>query len=408
MATTSPKRLTFFAPCPRGAEALLAAELEECGAYDIVPSGGGVAFTGAATVGWRINVISRVASRILQRVAHSYYRNSEDVYNLSRDTGWEQWHDEKASLRVDITATRSPLQSLQFATLRVKDGICDRYRELTGERPSVDTWQPQRRVMVFLTQDQCTLYLDWSGEPLFKRGWRENATDAPLKENLAATMLMLADWPQHDAFYDPFCGSGTLAIEAALMVRGIVPGANRRFGFETIKGFDSTGWQRLRDFTVNDARKQSQQTTYPPIYANDITPGALAIARENAHSAGLDSDAISFKQGDALLSKAPATSGVMVTNPPYGERLDMKGRQVITAEDQFWPLFGTMLKQQFSGWKAYLLTSDLKLPGQMRLKEVKRTPLFNGPIECRLFAFEMYQGSRRKPATEALPARPEN
>ena len=115
-----------------------------------------------------------------------------------------------------------------------------------------------------------------------------------------------------------------------------------------------------------------------------------------------------FKQGDALLSKAPATSGVMVTNPPYGERLDMKGRQVITAEDQFWPLFGTVLKQQFSGWKAYLLTSDLKLPGQMRLKEVKRTPLFNGPIECRLFAFEMYQGSRRKPATEALPERPEN
>ncbi len=408
---TSPK-LQFFAPCPRGAETLLVQELQTIGASDITASGGGVGFTGAAAIGWLANLTSRIASRILQKVAHGQYRSTDDIYNLAKNTEWEQWHDAQATLRVDLTATRSPLQSLQFATLRIKDGVCDRHREISGERPSVDTHRPARRIMGFVNEEYCTLYLDWSGEPLFKRGWREQATDAPLKENLAATLLMLANWPNAETvLLDPFCGSGTIAIEAALMAHGALPGAKRHFAFEQHKTFDASAWQKVRDRAISEAMTKAAQqrainTSTPSpvtIIASDISEAAIAIAKQNAMHAGLPSDAIDWRQIDVLHWQSPAPAGLMLSNPPYGERLDTKGRKVISDNDQFWPAFGTLLKQQFAGWRAALLTSDLELPGQIRLKAVRRTPLFNGPLECRLFSFEMYAGSRRKPAAETAP-----
>lgn len=405
----------FFSPCPRGAEHLLAIELKEFGAIRIEPSGGGVGYQGSAQVGWRANLESRFASRVLQRMNAGQYESSDDIYKLARDTPWELMHGPQESLRVDITATRSPLQSLQFTTLRIKDGICDRYRELTGERPSVDTHTPVRRVLAYIHEFEIQLYLDWSGEPLFKRGWRRDANDAPMKENLAATVLALAGWggwqsrvegallqPEGvgDFLLDPFCGSGTLAIEAACMRNGMLPGAKRRFAFESQLGFDRAAWQRLRDQRILQSRNAALAQfgpckDTPAIIASDITPAAIAIAQQNAHEAGLTPQDITFKQLDALHWTSPAAAGLLVTNPPYGERLDMKGRKVITEDDRFWNLFGDLLKKQFTGWQAWLFTADLELPGQIRLKPKRRTPLFNGPIECRLFGFEMYQGTKK-------------
>jgi putative N6-adenine-specific DNA methylase len=413
--------IDFFSPCPRGSEALLAIELQSIGAKNIVLAGGGVSFSGDQIVGWRANLESRFASRVLQRLNQGPYESTDDLYQLAYDTPWELFHDVDATLRVDITATRAPLQSLQFSTLRIKDGICDRYREATGERPSIDTHNPVRRVFAYVSDFTCQLYLDWSGEPLFKRGWRREANDAPMKENLAATVLALSGWAGWAArvpgslvlpegtpnvLLDPFCGSGTIAIEAACMAKGILPGSQRRFAFQDQLGFDHSAWQRIRDKSANQAAAAAKAVEVllggpAKIYASDITPAALAIARENASEAGLSKTDIEFKQSDALHWNAPASGGILVTNPPYGERIDMKGRKVITSDERFWPLFGDLMKKQFNGWQAWLFTGDLELPGHIRLKPKRRTPLFNGPIECRLFGFEMYLGTKKIKKLEA-------
>ncbi len=399
------QKLGFFAACPRGAEQFLVDELKTFGASEITPTGGGVSFVGTATVGWHVNLASRMASRVMQRMSHGFYGNTDDLYALAKSTAWELFHDSQATLRVDVSATRSPLQSLQFATLRVKDGVCDRYREIDGQRPSIDTQQPVRRVLAHLTENHCTLYLDWSGDSLFKRGWRRDANDAPLKENLAATLLAVAGihTTRPEAIFDPFCGSGTLVIEAACMMRGMLPGGKRRFAFEDQLGFVATDWQRFRDKQMNLAQVRANALAQPIIVGGDITPAALAIAHDNARRAGLPEDAIEFKQSDALHWQAPAASGVMVTNPPYGERLDMKGRKVISDDELFWPEFGSVLKKEFNDWQAWLLTADLELPGKIRLKPKRKTPLFNGPIECRAFCFDMYRGTKRIFAPNPIP-----
>jgi putative N6-adenine-specific DNA methylase len=391
------QKLGFFAACPRGAEEFLSAELKSFGATDIEITGGGVSFKGTQQVGWHTNLASRTASRVMQRMTHGYYAHTDDLYELAKSIAWELFHDSQASLRVDVSAVRSPLQSLQFATLRVKDGICDRYREIDGERPSIDTMQPVRRVLAHLTENQCILYLDWSGDSLFKRGWRRDANDAPLKENLAATLLFVAGLgtTRPKAIFDPFCGSGTLVIEAACMMRGMLPGAKRRFAFEEQLGFVPSDWQRFRDKQTHLAQTQAAALEQPLIVGGDITPAALSIAIDNAQRAGLPDEAVTFHQSDALHWQAPAESGIMITNPPYGERLDMKGRKVISDDEKFWPEFGSLLKKEFNNWNAWLLTADLDLPGKIRLKPRRRTPLFNGPIECRAFGFEMYVGSRK-------------
>ena len=390
--------MIFYAPCPRGLEAVLADELAGLGATVLAPSGGGVRFEGDARLGWAANLHSRIASRVLQQVAVGAYRTEDDLYRLARDVPWEQWHDEFATLRVDVSAIGSPLESLRFAALRVKDGIVDRYRDRTGTRPSIDTRRPQRRVFAFLDEVRATLYLDWTGEALFKRGWRREGADAPLKENLAAGLLALSGWTPGEALADLFCGSGTIAIEAASIAAGRPPGARRRFAFERIAGFDRAAWDRMRAFVPRPAPDA------PPIHASDVSEAAVAAARANLADSGLDAGWVRWRQLDAQhIDAAPSGSGVLLTNPPYGERLDMKGRQSMAQADVFWAAFGGVLKRHFSGWRAHLFTSDLDLPRRLRLKETRRTPLYNGAIECRLFRFEMYAGSRRPPAAPPAP-----
>lgn len=390
---------SFFCPCPRGLEIALAEELHEISAqsptlkvHNSVP--GGVHCSGTLQDAMRLNLHSRIASRVLLRIAQSSYINENDVYDLALGAAWEDWFDLEHTIRVDVNAIKSPLKSLEFATLRIKDGICDRFRDRMGQRPSVNTRTPDMRIWGFLDARTVTVYLDTSGESLFKRGWRLETGDAPLRENLAAGLLRTAGWKPGTPLFDPMCGSGTLLIEAAQMLAGIPPGMNRRFAFEKFKSFKQTEWDSVRH-----AVKPLPLPTQPTIFGSDISGDMLVMARNNLQRAGIHFD-IPLKQIDAQEVKPPTgIPGLLIANPPYGERIDMRGDRSQEPDAMalaFFNTFGSTLKQRFAGWTVCLFTADLSLPRMLRLKESKKTPFFNGAIECRLFRFEMVAGSNRR------------
>jgi len=376
----------FFAPCPRGLETVLEQELTALGAGGLFKVDGGVHFNGVLALGYRVNLESRVASRVLWRVTKARYRNDEDIYKTALAQPWAQWFDVTQTLRVNLVATRSPLQSLDFATLRIKDAVCDSFRAKFGKRPSVDTQNPDVRIHAYLDAEAVTLYLDLSGDPLFMRGWRGATGEAPLRENLAAGIVRLSGWDGVEPLLDPMCGSGTLVIEAAMIALDIAPGGRRSFGFERLKNFDRAAWDKIKAAAL--AREKPR--TALPIYGGDLYGDELKNARANLNAAGLDG-VISFKQANVLEMPAPASSGVIVTNPPYGVRLG-------ETEDlaAFYPKLGDALKQKFAGWRAYILSADMALPKLIRLSASKRTVLFNGALECRLFEIKVVAGSARK------------
>ena len=376
----------YFAPCPRGLEAPLAAEIEKLGAQDIAPADGGVGFAGDLTLALHANLESRLASRILWRVGGGAYRNERDLYDVVHAIDWPRHFDAKRTLRVDVAATRSPLTSLEFATLRTKDAVCDRQRAATGIRPSVDKRAPDVRVHVHLTEREATVYLDTSGEPLFKRGYRRDTDDAPLRENLAAGLLALAQWSPGQALLDPMCGSGTIAVEAALVAADRAPGLARTFAFQKLAWYDGPAWQRIKQAARDRTR---EAPTAASIVASDKAAGAVAKTQANARNAKIDAF-LRIEQADVLARAAPAASGVLIANPPYGVRLEEAD-----AMGAFYPRLGDALKRRFAGWTAYFLTGDLRLAKLIGLKPARRTPLWNGAIECRLLAFPLIEGSMR-------------
>jgi putative N6-adenine-specific DNA methylase len=378
--------LRCFAPCPRGLEALLADELRALGASAAEVLPGGVRFDGDLAACYRANLESRLASRILWQVAHAPYRKEDDVYNAALALPWETWFAPERSIRVDVTGKNCPLRSLDFITLRIKDAVCDRLRDRTGSRPNVDTVAPDMRIHAYLDPTHCTLYLDTSGEPLYKRGLRQESNEAPLRENLAAGILKLAGWTPGVPLLDPMCGSGTFLLEAAQISLGISPGIRRDFAFEKMKIFDASSWQKMRDA----ARAREKPAVPLPIFGSDLYGDALKAARVNFEAALL-APTVTLKQANLLEISAPAPAGILVTNPPYGVRL---------GEDEelaaFYPKLGDVLKRKFSGWNCYILTADMRLPKLIRLTASKRTPLFNGALECRLFEYRMVAGGNRK------------
>jgi putative N6-adenine-specific DNA methylase len=376
----------FFAPCPRGLEGVLADELAALGARDILPADGGVAFSGEFALCYAVNLESRIASRVLWQISETRYRSEQDIYDAARVLPWREWFGPDRSIRVNVAAVKSPLKSLDYATLKIKDAVCDAFRAATGRRPDVDTRAPDVRIHAFLTAAACTLYLDTSGEALFKRGYRVAAGAAPLRENLAAGILRLSGWQPNAVLLDPMCGSGTLLAEAAMIALGLAPGANRSFGFEKLNRFDEKGWRALRE----QAQSIVKISTKTNIYGSDLYGEALKLARANLAAIGLE-HAVQIKQANVLEMPAPAETGMIVTNPPYGVRLDEQ--QDLAA---FYPKFGDALKKKFSGWTAYILSADMQLPRLIGLKASKRTPLFNGALECRLFEYKLVAGSMRK------------
>jgi len=380
----------FFAPCPRGLEAVLAGELAELGAGEITAAEGGVGFSGPLSVACAANLHSRIASRVLWQVGSGRYRSEDDVYRGVNALDWKQLFDAALTIRVNVAAVRSPLNSLDFITLRIKDAVCDKFRSQTGIRPNVDTAQPDVRIHAFLEMERFTLYLDTSGEPLFKRGARQIAGEAPLRENLAAGILKLSGWTPDLPLLDPMCGSGTFLIEALQIALGIPPGAQRNFAFEKLRSFDDVGWSRIKAA----AQARPAPNPSPAIFGSDLYGEALKLARVNLAAAGF-ADAVSLNQANMLEISAPAAEGVLVANPPYGVRT---GEQDDLAS--FYPQMGDALKKKFAGWRAYLFTADMRLPKLIGLSPSKRTPLYNGALECRLYEFRIVQGSMRKKREE--------
>lgn len=379
----------FFAPCPRGLEHVLASELGELGAGAVRIVDGGVGFNGPYRLCYTVNLESRIASRVLWGVGEAAYRSEQDIYDFARVLPWPDWFGPERTIRVNVAAVRSPLKSLNFATLRIKDAICDTFRDATGRRPDVDTRSPDVRVHAFLTGEDCTLYMDTSGDPLFKRGYRTVTGDAPLRENLAAGILRLAGWQPGTPLFDPMCGSGTFLAEAAMMAANIAPGAKRRFGFERLKTFDRNDWRHL----LGASRDRVDRRADLQIYGRDRDPKAVRIAETNLRAMGM-AGAVHLECADILKEMTPpAPSGTIVTNPPYGVRIEEQAGLA-----RFYPKLGDVLKQGFTGWTAYILTADMRLPKLIRLATSRRIPLYNGALDCRLFEYKLVEGSNRKEA----------
>lgn len=411
--------LPLFLPCAGGVEDLLHEE-----AARLLPDAtvtrrrGGAALVGDPREVMTLNLQSRLAQRVLIEVAEGPYRDENDLYAMAFDVDWTQWITPRHTLRVDKTVSRSPLRSLNFAALRIKDAVCDRLRDVFGERPSVDTRHPDLPLVLHLAEERAVLYVDSSGEALFKRGWREDQGDAPLKETLAAAMLAAAGWrgtPQHGgALHDPCCGSGTIAIEAAQIACGIAPGLKRRFAFERLLPFASDEMRALLQRLRSQATARIHASAVP-IFASDVSFRMVDFARRNARRAGVE-HAIVFHGGDALERPAPDLPadmpGTLMVNPPYGERIAVGGKATRpSAEDRDMPPdFFTRLAAHWkhaytrhaAGWTAYVLSPDMKLPGAMRLKESRRVPMWNGPIECRLFRFDLVAGPARPARAKPL------
>ncbi|SEK89799.1 THUMP domain-containing class I SAM-dependent RNA methyltransferase [Nitrosovibrio tenuis] len=381
--------LFFFAPCPRGLESALVAELVHLGASFVQEYAGGVQFQGDWRTCYRANLQSRIASRILWRVASGPYANETDVYDVAHASPWNEWFNSSLTIRVNVAAIKCPLRSLDFVTLKIKDAICDKFRETAGDRPSVNTVRPDIRIHGFFDARKFTLYLDTSGDPLFKRGLRKVAGEAPIRENLAAGILSLAGWQPGIPLLDPMCGSGTFLLEAVQIALNIAPGLGRNFAFEKLRNFDKGHWDQLKEAALMQQKPKIRQ----PIFGSDLYGDALAAARENISAAGF-SDIVMLKQANVLEISAPAPTGFIVTNPPYGVRVGE--RQGL---NDFYPKLGDVLKKKFSGWNAYIVTADSLLPKYIRLTPARRIPLFNGALECRLLEYRMVAGGMRKTRT---------
>ncbi|UUX95861.1 class I SAM-dependent RNA methyltransferase [Aquabacterium sp. J223] len=431
----------LFLPAAAGVEGLLADEvtaLLPAGLAGVRPRRGGVEVQAAQeahlpALAMRLNLHSRLAQRVLWRVAQARYGHEQDLYELARRVDWTAWIDARGTLKVDVTAQRSPLHSLHFAGLRIKDAVCDVLRERQGARPDVDTRRPDLPLLLHVDAEWATLYVDTSGEALFKRGWREDRGEAPLKETLAAALLAAAGWqgrPTDGPLLDPCCGAGTIAIEAAQLACGIAPGGQRRFAFERQAPFREAArraeWQALKD----EARA-AEHPPAAPVFAGDVSFRMTDFAQRNAERAGV-ARAIEFKTVDALQRPPPAPQGTLVLNPPYGERLAPKGqgaapdarrgggggREAFAAEadgpaasaDEAAAFFGALAthwKRHYAGWTAWVLSPEPALPSWMRLKESRRVPLWNGPIECRLMRFELVAGRLGRERGDAAAAAPD-
>jgi putative N6-adenine-specific DNA methylase len=419
-------QLQLFLPCAAGVEDYLAPEVLRITGLPpgcITKQRGGVAVRTSLGDAMLLNLYSRLAQRVLVLVSYTEYRGEQDLYRAASEVEWERWFTPKESIKIEVTAQHSPLTSLNFAALKIKDAVCDRFRAVAGGvRPDVNTQWPDVRIYTHLTTDSCSLYIDTSGEPLFKRGWREDKGDAPLKETLAAAMIAASGWAEGDddlqPLYDPCCGSGTVLIEAAQIACNIPAGSGRRFAFEKYLPFPRAEWDAMKkeaaESVVMPATGQK-----PIIFGSDVAHRMVDFAQRNAQRAGV-AGVIEFRGGDALQRLPPVEGGgVMILNPPYGERIDVAGvakagrhamedegdeqvgrfgaRELAHTEDggEFFSQLATHWKKNYAGWTAWVLTPDLKLPGKMRLKESRRVPMWNGPIECRLFKFDMVKGSAR-------------
>ncbi len=371
----------FFATTGKGVEELLAGELRALGLAVAGVESGGVRFTGDADACWKANLWLRTANRVLVPLGVFPCATPQELYDGVRSLSWTTWLTPDMTLAVDCNLRDSAMTHSGFVALKTKDAIVDLLRERYGRRPSVDTRDPDLRVNVHLVKNRCTVSLDSSGSPLDRRGYRLERTEAPLRETLAAALVDLTGWSGAAPLADPMCGSGTILIEAALKAARRAPGLLRpSFGFQRWPGFDPVRWGRL----VAEARDSALASLAVPLTGCDRLPKALEIARQNAARAGVDR-LLTLAKGDIRAFTPPPGPGVLLFNPPYGQRL--------SEEEALKPLYrqiGDVMKQRCTGYTAYLFTGSPELAKCVGLKASRRFVLFNGPIECRLLKYELY------------------
>ena len=364
---------------------MLAEELTELGALSVVAGDAGVAFEGDAALAMNANLESRIASRILWRVATGPYHNEQVIYEAALALPWSEWMDVEQTIMVETNARRCPLRSLDFVTLRVKDAVCDHFRNHVGSRPSVDSRTPDIRISIFLDEYHFFLYLDTSGDALFRRGERVESGEAPLKKNLAAGILRIAGWRPGIPLLDPFCGAGTFLWEAAEWSLNRAAGLNRQFGFEHLKGWDLSAWPAIK--AAAEARAEPARPL--PLWGFDLKGDALVAAEANFEAADLVGCA-QWKQVNMLESSPPAPEGYLITNPPYGERL--KARSIA----DLYKSMGDVLKQKYAGYTAWIISSSEEGFKSIGLKPSRKIELFNGALPCSYRCFELFRGTHKQ------------
>jgi putative N6-adenine-specific DNA methylase len=371
----------YFATCGRGIEPVLADELRALGARDVQPGRGGVHFQGDQTLLYQANLWLRTAIRVLQPVLEATVTSPDELYDAVRGLDWSRYLTPDHTLAVDCNVRDSHLTHSKYAALRVKDAICDQFLERAGQRPSVDVDEPMVGLNLHVYRDQATLSLESSGESLHKRGYRPVLTKAPLNEALAAALVLLTGWRGETAFIDPLCGSGVLPIEAAWVALRRPPGlTRRRFGFQGWLDYDVELWTELRD----EARRGVLKELKAPVLGSDVRRDAVHFATGNARAAGIG-HLLHFTVQDVHDFPPPEGSpGVIVCNPPYGERIgeekELRG---------LYRTLGQVFRERCAGWKAFVFTGNPNLAREIGLRAATQTPLFNGKIPCRLLGFDL-------------------
>jgi putative N6-adenine-specific DNA methylase len=368
----------YFATCGRGIEPALADELRELGAVQVEPGRGGVSFHGDLSLLYQANLWLRTAIRVLRPIFEADVSSPDDLYDAVRSLDWSRYLTPEHTLAVDCNVRDSHITHSKYAALRVKDAICDQFVERCGKRPSVDVEEPMLGLNLHIYRNHAVLSLDSSGESLHKRGYRPIQTRAPLNEALAAALILLTGWRGDQPFADPLCGSGTLAIEAAWIALRRPPGLTRkRFGFQGWMDFDVELWTSLRD----EARRGVGKTLPAPILASDARGDAVSMAINNARAAGIG-HLLRFDKRDVRDFQPPSASGILLCNPPYGERLGEEKNLFA-----LYRVLGEIFTQRCRGWTAYVFTGNPRLAAAIGLTPAAQTPLYNGKIPCRLLKF---------------------
>ncbi|MCM2321771.1 MAG: THUMP domain-containing protein [Oligoflexia bacterium] len=379
--------LTFFAATAKAMEGLLAEEIRRLGIASVREARSGVYFEGPLEAAYRVCLWSRVANRVLLPLKKFPAPTPEKLYGGVKSIRWSDHLTARNTLAVDFSSSRSQITHTHFGALKVKDAIVDQFRSVQGSRPSVDPVRPDVRINVYLHEDEATVSVDLSGESLHLRGYREAGALAPLKENLAAAILLHAGWPEKaaasGAFMDPMCGSGTLPIEAALMASNVAPGLNRKYyGFLNWLGHVPGAWKRL----LEEAEQVQirDRKLLPKVVGYDQDFRAVRVALENLERSGMQGR-VHIEKRELSACEPVAPSGLIVLNPPYGERLG--------DVEELKPLYKTIgdtFKQRFKGWEGYVFTGSPELAKVVGLKATRRIVLYNGAIECRLLKYELY------------------
>ncbi len=379
--------LPLFVTCAKGVEPLLAAELTSLGGTQTKEKQGGVACQADQRGAYRICLWSRLASRVLMPLANFPTPDVDALYAGAKAIDWAELFDVESTFAIEVAGHSPTLTHTQYAGLKVKDAVADQFRERLGRRPDVDTAKPDIRIHLHLDRENATLSLDLAGESLHRRGYRSRGMEAPLKENLAAAILIRSDWPAIAArgggFLDPMCGSGTLVLEAALMAADIAPGLQRRsYGFQTWLEHRPKVWQEL--VAEAEARRDAGLPKLPALVGQDIDPRASAASQQNAERAGFG-EAITWKRCDLMQTEPPpGPAGLVATNPPYGERLGGEAEII-----KLYSLLGTVLKERLPGWHAGIFTGRPDLGPRIGLRAEKMYSLYNGALPCKLLLFDV-------------------